>query len=46
MLFSKLTSNQFIDGMKKIFDLEPFINLTVLKCLTIKELIKSNLEFN
>lgn len=25
--FTDLTSNQFIDGMKKIFELEPFINI-------------------
>jgi hypothetical protein len=24
--FTDLTSNQFIDGMKKIFELQPFIN--------------------
>ena len=27
MPFSELISNQFIDGMKKIFELEPFINI-------------------
>lgn len=27
MPFNELTSNQFIDGMKKIFELEPFINI-------------------
>jgi hypothetical protein len=25
--FTDLTSNQFIDGMKKIFELEPFIKI-------------------
>jgi hypothetical protein len=25
--FTALTSNQFIEGMKKIFELEPFIKL-------------------
>lgn len=28
--FSDLTSNQFIDGMRKIYELEPFIKMTTL----------------
>ncbi|MFW9874899.1 MAG: hypothetical protein ACFFG0_17470 [Candidatus Thorarchaeota archaeon] len=27
MPFTELTSNQFIDGMKKIFELQPFIDV-------------------
>jgi len=27
MPFNELTSNRFIDGMKKIFELQPFINV-------------------
>ena len=27
MPFTELTSNQFIEGMKKIFELEPFIDV-------------------
>lgn len=27
MPFTDLTSNQFIDGMRKIYDLEPFIKI-------------------
>jgi len=31
MGLTDLTSNPFIDGMKKIYELEPFINPTVIK---------------
>ncbi len=35
--FTDLTSNQFIDGMKKIFELEPFIKLYPLMPILEKE---------
>lgn len=35
--FTDLTSNQFIDGMKKIYELQSFINLDLNELKSVKE---------
>ena len=38
--FTDLTSNQFIDGMRKIYELEPFIKLNMEESMSQKSSVQ------